>query len=450
MFRLKSSIGTDNKVFIQRECFSLAIIFFLVVLGNRISSVSVLILAAAVISFCILRSDVPNAFCWALFLVPNIRMLDRTGISFIVNAMMALPLVVYFFRTGLKKISAVALLGSFALGIMELLHDAVLFDFGNAITIIGWSLNLFLCILVTTDSRVNISRNDIFSALSTGIIMSALMYLSVGTTSVMRILETLNSGARFSAFADDPNYYSLYICLTIACILNVTGKNVYKFCVMILLVGIGFLTASKMCMLLMAFEFTLILLQLFSTNKNNRADKKFILVSAIGLVSILVAFRDYVRIFMTNFIRRMGDININSWNLERLTSGRSVIIFEYLEILYNNLICLMLGYGFNYHLFLGQSSGKGAHNTYLDLLLAWGIIGTIVFIITIYYWVKAYKSSRKIQNVKFVQHLPMIVLLINYLDLSCLSASMFPFTIAVGLIQQLPGIANWTGNSVRR
>lgn len=428
----------DNRVFLQREWISLAIVFCLVVLGNRTSSTALLALGALFISFCILKSDVSNAFCWALFLVPNIRMLDGIGITFVVNVMMALPLIVYFFRMGFRRLSAVALLGSLTLCILELFHDAALSNLGNVVTIIGWSLNMFLAILVTLDSRVEISKNDIFSALSTGIIMSAVMYLSTGIISFSRFLQNINRGARFSAYADDPNYYSLYICLTIACILNVTCTNIYKLGTMFLLVGIGLLTASKMCILLMVFEFVLIFIQIFNNHRENQRNKKFILSLLIGLAVALFVLRDYIILFANNFLRRLGDIGNSSFDLDRLTSGRFTIIVEYLEILFNDFVCFFVGYGFNYHLFLEQSSRKGAHNTYLDVMLAWGIVGTVILIIILYYWIKIFRKSRKLQKIEFIKRIPLIVLLINFLDLSCLSASMFPFVIAVVMIQCIP------------
>lgn len=434
----KSSSEIHNKMFVQREWISLVLIFVLVVLGNRTSSAAILILAAAFVSFCILKSDIANAFYWVLFLVPNIRMFDGIGISFIVNAIMALPLVVYAFRAGIRRVPAIALLGSICLGTMELFHDAAFNDFTHAVTIMGWILNLLLAMLITVDSKIKFSKDDIFSAFSTGIIMSAVMYLLANNISIMYILERMNRGLRLAAYADDPNYYSLYICLAIASILNVTGKNVYKFCVMFLLVGIGFLTASKMCIMLMAFEFVLIFLQLFSKRKESRNNKRFIAAMSSGLILGLIVLRDYVQLFLNNIVRRMGNINTESFDLDKLTSGRFTILMEYLDILGNDLICFLFGYGFHYHLLLDQSSKKGAHNTYMDLILAWGLLGTIIFVLILFWWSKTFKQSRNIQKVEFMKKIPMIVLLINFLDLSCLSAGMFPIVIAVVMIQCLP------------
>ena len=430
--------NNENKVFLQKEWISITIIYFLVTIGNRWASGYMLMVAALCIAFIIMRSSVPNAFYWAIFLIPNIRMLDGTGISFLVNVLMALPIIVYFIRLGVGKLSKIAIFGTLLLFMIEFLHDILLCNLGNLITIIAWSLNIFLCMQFTIDSRVNLSKSDVFSAFSSGIIMSAVMYFSAGLETISNIIETMSSGTRFAAFADDPNYYSLYICLAIACIFNVSGKGVYKFIKMLLLVSIGLLTASKMCLLLMTLEFIMIFAQIFSNNSEIKKNKKFISVSMIGLLSMLITARDYVNVFVQNFIRRMGQSSNQAIDLETLTTGRSRIFMEYINILINDWKCLVFGYGFSYHLFSGISTGHVAHNTYLDLFLAWGLLGTILFLIVLVGWMSSYRRTRNIHKTSFINRLPLWILLINFFDLSCLSASMFPFVITIPLIQWLP------------
>lgn len=436
--KIKSLELDEKKTFIQREWFSLVVIFILVVVGNKVSSVFTLSLATIFILFCVLKSDISDAFYWSLFLVPNIRMLDAIGVSFIVNVIMALPLIVYFFRMGIKKIPTVALLGSMSLLAIELFHDMVLCGFENIVLITGWGLNVFLCILVTVNSKIGISKNDVFSALSTGIIMSAVMYISAGFISISDIIKSVNSGTRFAAFADDPNYYSIYICLTLACVLNVTGKKIYRFCVLCLLIGIGLLTASKMCILVMVAELVIFFFQVFNNDIDSKKNRKFIILTTIGLLLILLILKNYVWIFIENFIRRLGQAKYAGLNLESLTTGRSRIFLEYIKILSTNWKCLLFGYGFSYNLYLGISTGHVAHNIYLDLALSWGIIGTVIFIFILGKWISCYKSSRRIQKITTINKFPLFVLLVTFLALSCLSASMFPFVIAVAIIQWLP------------
>lgn len=440
VLRLKlNKTNKDNKIFLYREWLPVAIICTLIIVGNLYRSAPVLIAATAMITIAILRSDIADAFYWALFLVPNIRMLDLLGVEYLVNVMMALPLVVYFLKRGIHKVSAVALVGGMVLLAMELLHDAVLNDMRNLINIGGWVLNFVLCVLLTTDSTVELSKDDVFSALSTGVIMSAAMFFFSGEESVMHIMETLEEDTRLQAFAGDPNAYSLYTTLAIACVLSVRGRDIYKFINLALLVGIGLMTASKMGLITITIELFLIFIQAFNRNKENKAVRKFAGWALAGVVGLAVAFRDYLAIVIRNFFRRSGADELQSIDLNKFTTGRSGIILEYLGILGRDLVCLLFGYGFNYHQFAGQSRGAQAHNTYMDLLLSWGLIGTAIFLFILCLWIKDFLRVRQIRRISIAQHIPLITLLITFMALSCLSASMFPFVLAVAFIQWIPG-----------
>lgn len=444
MANLTKLMNKENRIFMTREWLSLLIMGVLVTVGNLYESVPMLMAAAVFITFTILRSDVANAFYWALVLVPNLRMLDIIGVEYLVNVMMALPLVVYLLRCGIRRLSAVALLGGIVLLLMEVLHDAVLNDMKNLINIGGWVLNFVLCILITVDSRVELSVDDVFSALSAGIIMSMVMFLLSNAESVAHILETLESDNRLEAFADDPNAYSLYAVLAIACVVNVRGHNIYKFVTVVVLIGIGLLTASKMGLLTILIELFLIFLQVFGRNKENKKLRKFLGWSFAGVATLAIWLRDYVKLIIRNFFRRAGTADLQSLDMGRFTTGRSVILADYFEILGTNAMCLLFGYGFNYNKHLNQAREAIAHNTYMDLILTWGILGAIVFVGIIYLWIKDFVQHRGIQKIRFVQHIPLITMLITFMALSCLSASMLPFVLAVAFIQWLPDIKKET------
>ncbi len=440
VLRLKPFSKNENRIFLAREWFSVLIFAVLGMAGALYGRMPLLALAAFIV-ITMFRSDTPDAFCWSLVLIPNIRLLDDLGAEFIVNIMMALPILVYLFRQGTKKLSLVALAGSILLFMVELVHDAVLEDMANFVSLAGWTLNFALCMLVTNDSRVKLNKNDVFSAFTTGIILSAAIYLGSGQNTIANIIDNLDRNMRFEAYANDPNYYSLYICLMMASVLNVRGYNIYKFVVLALLTGIGLLTASKMCLLLMAFTYVLLFVQIFNRSKENRGNRRFLLWGTAGIAALAIAAKDYIKVFIDNFIRRAGFGTHTSWDLNQLTSGRSEIFAEYVRILGTDIVCLLFGYGFNYHENLGQLSPSithGAHNTYMDLVLAWGLVGVAVFLFVMYLWIKAYRLSRNIRKLSVAKLLPILIMLINFADLSCLSAGMFPFVIAVALIQWLP------------
>lgn len=428
----------QNRIFLRREWPWVAIICALITYGNYVESAPVLLAAAVVIAITILRSDVSNAFYWALFLVPNIRMLDLVGVTFLVNLLMAVPLIGYLFKSGMKRLSAVAVLGGIALLVMEFIHDAWLNDLENVVNIGGWILNFMLCVMITTDARIKISKNDVFSALSTGIIMSAVMYLLVSGESVLHIVETLESNTRLEAFANDPNAYSMYTALAIACLINVRGHSIYKFGTLLVLVGIGLLTASKMGLITIVVELVLIFLQIFTRNRENKAIRRFAGWALAGIAGMAIILRDYVEIIVRNFVRRAGSEDLQELNMNRFTTGRWGLVMDYFEILGTDAICLLFGYGFAYHKHVGAFGMNVSHNTYLDLVLTWGILGTGIFLFILYMWIRSFLRARQIRKIGLAQYIPLITLLITFMALSCLSASMFPFVLAVAFIQWLP------------
>ena len=140
-------------------------------------------------------------------------------------------------------------------------------------------------------------------------------------------------------------------------------------------------------------------------------------------------FKNQIALFVQNFIKRAGLSN-NNLDFERLTSDRSSIILEYMSILSNDFGGLVFGKGLQYHLFF-NGKGFGAHNTYLDVLLAWGLIGVIVLTAIIVYWRN--NIINQLENKKKFS-IPILILAINFMDLSCLSATMFWWVLSLSFL----------------
>ncbi len=422
--------------FLRHKWIEVLIFAILVVLGNRVTS-SLHILAVVFVVVCILKSNVEDAFCWSLLLIPNIRIFDDLGYTFVVNMLIALPLIVYFFRRGLNRIH-IPVLGAAALFVLEFLHELALDNLNEVVNLIGWTLNFVLCITITMDDEVQVKRENVFGALTTGVILSAAMYMISEGISVFGIIGSMSTGVRLEAYANDPNYYSTYICLAMAYVLYIEGKNVVRVAAMLLLTGIGLLTASKMCLLVMLFEYVVFFLQLLKQDVGGKKNRKFVfwLFLVCGIAAFLL--RDYIGLIIDNFMKRMGIATGGVVDINRVTTGRAGIVSEYIDILFDNVKCLLFGYGFSYHQFLGQTSGHGAHNTYLDIVLSWGIFGVLIFAFVICCWLQSYRRARDIRKLQMIAMLPMFVLLLNFLSLSCLSASVFPFIITVAIIPWQP------------
>lgn len=418
-----------NDLFLLKNLISIAVIFTCVVLGYRVSTLF-LLGAVVLIAISILFTDVENAFYWSLFLVPNIRMFDGLGITFIVNALMALPLVVYFIKGGKKSFNELIFIGIIVMFLIELLHICAYGSYSKIVNLVGWILNFYLCMTISIDKDVKLTSNNIFSALSTGAILSAGMYVLSGFDSISHVLNGIMEGVRFEAFADDPNAFSIYVCLAFACIINVKKHYIYRFINLIILIFLGFLTGSKMCVLLIvAILASYVFILLFDKDKANKKFALFMLIT-IGIIGIIC--KDYVDLFIGNFLRRLGGAGAD---LNTITTGRSGLFVEYVNIFVDDLTCFFVGKGFQYPSRLPQSSFKYSHNTYLDVLLSWGIIGTIVFVIVIGFWIYLYKKNRNINKLTFSRVLPLIILLAGFMSLSYFSANVFPLVLAVAFLQ---------------
>ena len=125
--------------------------------------------------------------------------------------------------------------------------------------------------------------------------------------------------------------------------------------------------------------------------------------------------------------------------MHTLTSGRSTIMKEYIDILSTDFSTLFFGKGFSYHTRFFGAITHGAHNTYLDFILAWGIAGTVFLYGILKLWFNAYKRKVKaVEGYTIISKFPMVMLLLNFADLSCFSAGMFFIVITVALVQLRP------------
>ncbi len=389
-----------------------------------------LVIGIAILVTAMALSSPEHRFCWSLFLIPNIRILDSLGTTSIVNFLMVLPLFFYVAaRLPKKKLMGFPVICGLFLYAIEEIH--LIANIGSSGPLIAWVLAFMLCCFVTLDEEISISKNDATYGLIAGIIFSAIVYLVNNPSFTSDIINNIFSGYRFTAYGDDPNYYSLYMCISLASLVVKDKITRFDYILIGALVCLCFMTASKMCLGLMIIN--LVYLIVFTSNTQKKMGRNFVILIVICCVAFLC--RDYIELFMNNLLNRAGGNNIT---LNTLTTGRSNILSEYIYILFEDISVFMLGKGFDYHRHIAINSGKGAHNTYLDVILAWGLIGVIVFAVIMNLWLKKYKKKLNANRYTIMSKFPFFILLINFLDLSCFSAGMFFFVITFCIIQLEP------------
>ncbi len=95
---------------------------------------------------------------------------------------------------------------------------------------------------------------------------------------------------------------------------------------------------------------------------------------------------------------------------------------------------LLFGYGLQYN---ETDIYKGfqhiAHNTYLDVILSWGLVGVVILFAVFFRIVKMMNKNR-LERLTVNHFLPMIVTGVTFFALSCLSATMFWWIICAALL----------------
>lgn len=419
------------KGFIKKNIIYIILAGLLCTIG--LTNSAFLIAGLAVFFIAITFSSDEHRFCWSLFLVSNIRIFDDLGITFLVNILMVLPLLFYLIKKISKPTQTMYLfpiLGGIVLFLMASSY-AVFFQ-EEVAPLIMWAMAFVWCSVVTVDKDINVDKNDTIYALASGVMFSAVVYILTEPDYMLNIISYMNTGFRFVAFGSDPNYYSLYLCIAIASIVIKSKLKISDFCIIAVLVFIGFVTESKMGMVLMV----LCLIYLVAFTARNSINKyirnAIILVVIIGVIYFM---RDTIMAFLENLLKRAGGTGAT---LNDVSSGRWDIMLECLYVFVNDIPTTIIGKGLNYYNHFGNYGqiARIAHNTYLDVIMSWGVVGSAIFIWIISYWFKMYKNRKDAQNgYTRISKFPFAILLLGFLSLSCLDAGMFFFVLAVCTLQ---------------
>ena len=368
-----------------------------------------------------------------LLLIPMIRIFDVTGISSLVNMLLVFPIFLCIIKN--RRINPKALLYTIALMIIELLHALLLDNFGNIIANLSAIAPLYFCETLLENEKGEIEPVSMARWFAVGITFSAFIYLLGHRSYFNNIIGAVINGMRFEAYADDPNYYSLYIVLSIAGLLD--GKQHIKsdYLFLPLLVVFGLLTASKMCTIMMLVTFLVYNTKylIFSSSYKRTYIRR---IFAIAIVSVII-FDDTIKRLFRNIQNRFVGQN-TALSMENITTGRSILAVEYLKALITDPVAIFLGYGFQYRWYFDITlKNRGytsiAHNTYLDVVLSWGVIGVIAVMWIISDIIKTINRQKGSKNT-FISWYPFIALLTMFMALSCLNAGMFWFMMSYPLL----------------
>ncbi len=241
---------------------------------------------------------------------------------------------------------------------------------------------------------------------SSGIIIAAFCaryFAFFGNISQYIRVDSYANVTRYCGFYGDPNFYAAQVlaalsgCLVL--VLKITSKRqIALLCVLIVcLVYCGLMSASKSFLLLSVVLLLLWLGQLLI--QKGKVEQKVILIGITALSAVYIAssalFGDLFDIVMSRFA--------NANNLSDFTTHRTEIWVDYIDEIFSNFKILLLGNGFTNI----KLNDVGSHNTLIQLIWQFGLIGAPVLI----WWVISYLKEGLIRWRHSRQFLAVLILI---------------------------------------
>lgn len=218
--------------------------------------------------------------------------------------------------------------------------------------------------------------------------------------------------ARFKGLQNDPNYYnaSLVISLLSLCYLFIKKQiGLSFFPLSVICIYFGFLTYSKSFFLLLLIWFAVVVF--YSFKKKRYALGGLLLgISAVAIAFIFSGKVQLINVLMNRFTDASG-----------ATSGRTDIWPMFIRHFIENPMVLLFGNGFESLIFQTHA----AHNTYIDLIYYFGIVGTVLLLPLILISFRQNKMYHK-QTFSYI-FLGFIMMI--YFFLSGITLCEFPFVL---------------------
>ncbi|TSI11328.1 hypothetical protein [Lysinibacillus sp. BW-2-10] len=180
---------------------------------------------------------------------------------------------------------------------------------------------------------------------------------------------------RLSGFYGDANFYSAHILMAVSGLLILAiNKNVIYlmkcFLLIFLLIYLGFLSVSKMFLLVLIMVFSMWFLAVYISKGNITSKISILIIFICGIFVILFSniFSEQINMYMFRF----GMVE----NASSLTTGRSDLLLHYLEYFEENEMLFLLGQGFTGH----SAIDRAAHNSIIQAIYQLGVLGCILLV----------------------------------------------------------------------
>ena len=245
-------------------------------------------------------------------------------------------------------------------------------------------------LLPNTKDKTEFEKCIVFYA--TGIILAAIVAIVFQDNKNIKDFINIQSDAyiakRMTGFIGDANFYAAQIVPAFAGTLIIICRNKSKtirFTLLaFMLAGVGVVAVSKSFLICVTLVFVCFVMNMLQINRRGIIK----LIPIIGLCLLFVISSSFFSYIIESYETRFS----LATNMEKLTTGRDVLWQEYLGYTVRNPIELILGQGLTPVVLVHQAS----HNTIIQSLFQFGIIGCAFLSIWLYKMIKNQNNMNRI------------------------------------------------------
>lgn len=215
-------------------------------------------------------------------------------------------------------------------------------------------------------------------------------------------------------------------CILAMCLLLINifkePKKVVNYILVLMLIAIGLITASKSFLILLVVLSLVVLTYSFVVTKNKKVWWKFFGIFIVACAIVCVALIPYIKMMYTRFVSFFTEGSV----LDMITTGRISIWKDFYNDFISKPIYIILGKSF-----MGEIPVKiGIHNTYFALMYQYGLLGTLIFILFAIIMIKNTTGYSK----KFSFYIPIILLLVSGLTEDHIFTHFGPLYLVVAMM----------------
>ncbi|MGE7934948.1 O-antigen ligase family protein [Viridibacillus arvi] len=427
--QMSYSLKRTSKYLRQRLGYLDLYIIGFCILSDKLFNINLLVYCLGIyLAFRILFISPDYTFAILISLIPNLAVMFIPIPSMsvpIINVLMGIALFKVFILNFKKPINKNYLSIILFFIAYEWIH---IFDYDikSIILLFSWSIAILYVSLYFFYSMKSYNHKIVIIYTITGVFIS-ICYGSLDFFESYGTLMSNNATIRFKGGAGDPNYFSMYVMISLFLLLYLVNRETNKLLkfmyplIFIFFVAFGVLSLSRMFLLVITLLLALLLIKIIFRLKKNKKIMFFIMTVIGFLVVFSIFFISEFTSILNLLLSRFTDFIDDP---SALTSNRNVLAEQYIQLLMSETKDMIFGIGIQeYHLRSGIQ--LEAHNIILEIFVVWGLVGFPVFIMFIATLLKYSNAYRKNLKKDFVSWLPIICIGISYLSLNAMSNESF-------------------------